>query len=187
MRERDPFGTALSGLRRALESGLAPGQHLPIGDIASALNLSTSPVREALSRLCGEGLIEDRRGQGYFTRTYPLEDIQGLLALERAHVRLAAATTTTLPVAEDDVAVEAWIAGLMKDCSSHPLVESFDRVHQRLEPLRRLHGRTTAEPGMAADRFVEAYYDRWSSAALGLAARIRRIDPTTPEYTANIV
>lgn len=77
MRLRDPFGMAVAGLRAALDQGLAPGQHLPVGDVAAALNLSTSPVREVLSRLCGEGLIEDRRGQGYFTRAAPLEDILG--------------------------------------------------------------------------------------------------------------
>ena len=56
MRQRDPFGMALASLRTALEDGLAPGQHLSVVDIAASLGLSTSPVREALSRLCGEGV-----------------------------------------------------------------------------------------------------------------------------------
>ena len=68
MRQRDPFGSTLISLRAALEYGLAPGQHLSVADIAASLKLSTSPVREALSRLCGEGLVEDRRGLGYFSR-----------------------------------------------------------------------------------------------------------------------
>ena len=93
MRQRDPFGMALASLRTAIEGGLAPGQHLSVADIAASLSLSTSPVREALSRLCGEGLVEDRRGLGYFTRPTPLEDILGLLDLEAIHVRLAARDT----------------------------------------------------------------------------------------------
>lgn len=95
MRQRDPFGTALASLRTAIEDGLAPGQHLSVADIAASLNLSTSPVREALSRLCGEGLIEDRRGLGYFTRATPLEDVLGLLDLEAAHIRPRRAAPAT--------------------------------------------------------------------------------------------
>ena len=88
MRQRDPFGMALASLRTALEDGLAPGQHLSVVDIAASLGLSTSPVREALSRLCGEGLVEDRRGLGYFTRAAPLEDVLGLLAVSYTHLTL---------------------------------------------------------------------------------------------------
>ncbi|MGK2256818.1 MAG: hypothetical protein ACI8Y6_002141, partial [Brevundimonas sp.] len=39
MRTRDPFGMALHSLRTALSQGLAPGQHLPVGDVATALHL----------------------------------------------------------------------------------------------------------------------------------------------------
>lgn len=141
MRQRDPFGDATASLRRALEHGLAPGQHLSVADIAASLRLSTSPVREALSRLCGEGLVEDRRGLGYFTRSAPAEDIVGLLDLEAAHVRLAAATAS-VPELRDrsDEAVEGWIEALLDSCESQPLVESLQRVRRRLGPLRRLNG-----------------------------------------------
>ena len=188
MRTRDPFGAAIGGLRTALEQVLAPGQHLPINDVAAALALSTSPVREALSRLCGEGLIEDRRGHGYFTRTAPLEDILGLLDLEAAHVRLAAAATDAPgPLQPEDAAVEAWIEGLMSQCDSVPLVESYGRVHDRLTPLRRLHGPVAVEPQGRDDDALAAYYARWRGAAVGLAARIRRQEPVPPQYIPKTV
>lgn len=188
MRLRDPFGTAVASLRSALDQGLAPGQHLPVGDVAEALKLSTSPVREALSRLCGEGLIEDRRGQGYFTRATPLEDILGLLDLEAAHVRLAAGATVLPPPAQsDDAGVEAWIEGVMAGCQSLPLIESFARVHRRLTPLRRLNGPVAVAPQTDGGDAIEAYYARWRSAAIGLAVRVRRLDPTAPEYTSKTV
>ncbi|WP_420469942.1 GntR family transcriptional regulator [Brevundimonas sp. FT23042] len=187
MRARDPFGTALASLRTALENGLAPGQHLPINDVATALKLSTSPVREALSRLCGEGLIEDRRGQGYFTRPIPLEDVQGLLSVERAHVRLAADASGDAPPAATDLAVETWMASLMENCANVPLVESFERVHRRLEPLRRFNGPTQLRTEIAPALYLDAYYDRWGEAAVVLTARLRRIDPADAEYTSKIV
>lgn len=176
MRQRDPFGDALDRLRRMLDDGLAPGQHLSVTDIAASLNLSTSPVREALSRLCGEGLVEDRRGLGYFTRTAPAEDIVGLLDLEAAHLRLAAAGVALKPPVDgSDAAVEDWIVGVMSACESQPLVESLSRVRSRLTPLRRLHGPTLETRLPTADG-LEEYIMRWKKVAGSLAARLRRLD-----------
>ena len=65
--QAEPFHVALSALRERLQNGtLAPGARATAVDLADQLGLSTTPVREALSRLTGEGLLEDRRGQGYF-------------------------------------------------------------------------------------------------------------------------
>lgn len=62
---RDAFGLALSALRLRLRQGVdAPGAALPINLIAEALRLSPTPVREALSRLAGEGLV-DKKGPAY--------------------------------------------------------------------------------------------------------------------------
>ncbi len=63
---RDPFGLALGHLRRQLATGVFwPGQALIIQDLALELKLSPTPVREALARLAGEGLIEARQRGGY--------------------------------------------------------------------------------------------------------------------------
>jgi DNA-binding Lrp family transcriptional regulator len=186
MRLRDPFGLSLSSLRTALEEGLAPGQHLPAADIAASLKLSTSPVREALSRLCGEGLIEDRRGLGYFTRPTPVEDLVGLLELEAAHLRLAASGAPP-PRDGSDSGVEAWMVEVVESCENQPLVESLSRVRQRLTPLRRLQGPIAAVEGSFGADPIEAYYARWRAAVPALAARIRRLDPQQSEYTRNIV
>ena len=58
-RRRDPFTTALESLRSRAEQGVyVPGTQVTILDEARRLNLSTTPVREALVWLCGYGLIE---------------------------------------------------------------------------------------------------------------------------------
>lgn len=188
MRTRDPFGMALGSLRGALEHGLAPGRHLPVADIAAALKLSTSPVREALSRLCGEGLIEDRRGLGYFTRVAPQEDIVGLLELEAVHVRLAArAYPDPAPASGSDAVIEVWISRVMDGCDNQPLVESYERVHRRLCAMRRLNGPVNPDPACEIGDGLDAYYDRWRRASGSLSAQLRRLDPGPCEYTINIV
>jgi len=188
MRQRDPFGTALASLRTAIEDGLAPGQHLSVADIAASLNLSTSPVREALSRLCGEGLIEDRRGLGYFTRATPLEDILGLLDLEAAHIRLAArGADFACPVDASDGAVDAWVGALIEVCENQPLLESLARVRRRLAPLRGLTPPAEAPSGSQDGDNIDAYYGRWRTIAGTIASRSRRIDPEQSKYTRNIV
>lgn len=65
-RRRDPFTTALDSLRTRAERGLfAPGRPVVIIDEARRLNLSTTPVREALAWLCGFGLIERAPAGGF--------------------------------------------------------------------------------------------------------------------------
>lgn len=62
---RDSFGLALAALRQRLRDGVdAPGAALPINLIAAELKLSPTPVREALSRLAGEQVVE-KRGPAY--------------------------------------------------------------------------------------------------------------------------
>ena len=67
---------ALSALRDVLRRGsFSPGARLAAAEIAENLHLSPTPVREALSRLAGEGLLEDHPGQGYFVPTLTGPDI----------------------------------------------------------------------------------------------------------------
>lgn len=59
-------------LREAIDSGrLAPGQRLRDADLASELEVSRTPVREALRRLEDEGLVETWANR--WTRVAPLD------------------------------------------------------------------------------------------------------------------
>lgn len=84
---KDPFGMALGRLRERLRRGdYVLGEPLTIVDLAHDMSLSPTPVREALSRLAGEGLVEDRRGRGYFAPRLDVADLIELYALNLMHL-----------------------------------------------------------------------------------------------------
>ncbi|MDM8354286.1 GntR family transcriptional regulator [Brevundimonas diminuta] len=65
-KSRDPFFLALDRIRdRAQTGGYPAGRPIVIVEEARRLGVSTTPVREALSWLCGEGLIERGPAGGF--------------------------------------------------------------------------------------------------------------------------
>ncbi|WP_188080051.1 GntR family transcriptional regulator [Neorhizobium sp. P12A] len=79
------------------------GARITIDDLASRYGASHMPVREALRRLLGEGLIEKQRGQGTRVRRMDIDFVQNLFetrnAIETVLARAAARHCTA-----DDVA-----------------------------------------------------------------------------------
>jgi len=53
-----------------------PGQRLNEVELASSLNVSRSPVREALRRLAADGLVEEKPNRGVFVREFTPQNIQ---------------------------------------------------------------------------------------------------------------
>lgn len=62
---------------------LAPGQLLQIGTLAEELGVSTTPVREALTRLAAERLIVFAPKRGFFAKTASEEELRGLYTLNQ--------------------------------------------------------------------------------------------------------
>jgi DNA-binding transcriptional regulator YhcF (GntR family) len=66
-RDHDPFTQAFVSLRaRIARNDYGAGQPIVIVEEARRLKISVTPVREALSRLGGEGLVERAASGGYF-------------------------------------------------------------------------------------------------------------------------
>lgn len=154
--QAEPFHVALTALRERLHSGaLPPGGRATAVDLADELGLSTTPVREALSRLAGEGLLDDRRGQGYFVRLLSAADIADLYRMSLAHLLIALEPRRSArmaagvpppegegPAAFDPVsAIEALFRGWVGATGSRPLVAAFRVVQIQLGPVRRLEPR----------------------------------------------
>lgn len=92
-----------------LTQTLVPGQLLQIGVLADELGVSTTPVREALTRLAAERMIMSVPKRGFFARTPSEEDIFGLYCVNRTILDAAVArwpeTNPAPPAAEEAAAV----------------------------------------------------------------------------------
>lgn len=92
---KDPKRTVvdetIDALREAIQSGrFAPGQRLVVADIMAMLSVSAGPVREAIRRLTGEGLIEIVPHRGASVRQITRRDIEEIFQLRGAIEGLAA-------------------------------------------------------------------------------------------------
>jgi DNA-binding GntR family transcriptional regulator len=119
--------------RSILDGSLRPGSPISIADLGSDLNVSHIPVREALRRLEGEGLIELRRGRSAIVAALSrddLADVSGMRALLEADVM---ARAVALYDAADIAAIEAaWTA---LEVRSGDDVETLSRRHRAFHEL----------------------------------------------------
>jgi DNA-binding GntR family transcriptional regulator len=80
-------------LREQIVQGtFRPGQQINESVMAGQLNTSRGPLREALQRLCQEGILVSHRNRGVFVLELETEDIQEIYAV-RESVESAAANT----------------------------------------------------------------------------------------------
>jgi hypothetical protein len=148
----DAFQRALTQLRERLrEGGFAPGVRIAATEVADSLQLSATPVREALSRLAGEGLLEDRRGWGFCLRPLSGVDIADLYRLSLTHLTIALdshrarvsreggralerlAVLTGSPVRDIERLFTDWVA----EAGSRALSTSYRTFQIQLGPVRR--------------------------------------------------
>jgi DNA-binding GntR family transcriptional regulator len=102
---------AYEELRRAIvEQRYAPGERLVEQRVAAELDLSRTPVREALRRLASEGLVLTERNRGAVVRPLDLAEVADLYelraCLESYAARLAAQRITPAELARLRAAVE---------------------------------------------------------------------------------
>jgi len=152
-RGRDPFGMALARLREDVRDGrIRPGDPLVTTELAASLRISPTPVREALSRLTGEGLLEDRRGRGVYALRYGPAEIEDLTRLHGAFVdlalrlggdrrgRLSADVTGASPPVEAPQALrsrtERFWAGVVNSADSSALEGAHRRLKDQLAVVR---------------------------------------------------
>lgn len=197
-----PFIRAVETLKSRLRSGrLVQGERLMVAELCRALALSSTPVREALARLAGEGLIEDRRGAGYFAWRMDAVDLAELYALQAAYLRMAAeaqgpagADIDPLPASglprDDDPLeqAEALMLAVVRRGRSLALRRAHLRLADLLAPARRiepavlsnlagewiaLSGALVAADADALVAWIDAYLDRRRLAAPALVAALR--------------
>jgi DNA-binding GntR family transcriptional regulator len=133
---------ALQALRELILGGeLAPGSRLGEVELAERLGVSRTPVREALSRLAAEGLVEVVANRGARVATWTVAELEGVFdlraSLEPQLTGFAVPNAAAADVAElDDLAhrmVEVGSPGPRQDLDALvPLNRAF---HDRLIAL----------------------------------------------------
>lgn len=162
----EPFRQALVDLRRRLrDGGLEPGARITAKEVAEGLRLSPTPVREAMSRLAGEGLLEERRGDGFFVPELSAVDIavlyrlsEQLLLLSQGSARAPHrdARPAALPADADPVrAVERLFQAWMSESSSRVTSETYRTVSIRLAPARRREVQLIDDLALEADALLQ--------------------------------
>ncbi|WP_292059402.1 GntR family transcriptional regulator [Brevundimonas sp. UBA5936] len=209
-RNRDPFTQALASLRERIHSGsLAGGSPVIVQDEAQRLRLSTTPIREALARLSGEGLVERASSGGYVTLRLDATAARDRWAMHGHYVRIAfevnlralGALRPPAPPYEPGCpgsAVNRLFATIVCSAGNQVLWDGFQKVSGQLDLVRRheatlfddlrdeamgLYAAYTEEvaPGFVAS--VGRYHDRRIGAAGALAALVFG-GVATPEQAA---
>lgn len=161
----------------------APGQKLRIADLADEFGVSAGAVREALSRLTAEHLVEARDQQGFRAAAISIDDLMDLTAarielerlvltrsiaagdaawaadLERAHDLLV--RTPNGPVSEGASAHGRFHASLVAACPNHTMLRLRATLYEASERYRHfaLQHRVTR-------RDVDAEHAAMTAAAL---------------------
>lgn len=161
-RNRDPFTQALASLRGRIQSGhLHGGTQVIVQDEARRLQLSTTPIREALARLSGEGLVERAVSGGYVTTRLDATAARDRYAMRGEHIRIALGLNAAAlgrirpPAPAFDAAAPGPAVGrlfstIVCSAGNQVLWTDFVRVTGQLKLLCRL------EPSLFSDLETEA-------------------------------
>jgi DNA-binding GntR family transcriptional regulator len=142
MRSRDPYHDALTALAAFAGSGrFGWGEPLVATGLAAELDLSQTPVREALARLAGEGLIEHRPGRGYYAPSPGTDDIADLHEAHRRLVHWAIDLLETIGPAgplpgAGEGSLERFFTELARAPGRAVLAQAHWRLTLRLRPIR---------------------------------------------------
>ncbi|WP_375208130.1 GntR family transcriptional regulator [Hyphococcus sp.] len=134
-----------------LSGALAPGARLDANVIAAREGVSPTPIRCALNRLVGAGLLISHAKEGFFTPACTEQDLRDAYESVAALLGLAISSAEAAPrkkarkpdiatANEDAVALrtERAFRDIMALCGNRRLLHAFDSVNPHLRPARHL-------------------------------------------------
>lgn len=172
-----PFKRAYAHVRTALVAGeYPPGTQLKVGDIARSLNLSPTPIREALATLSGEAIVRRHRDAGYFVPRPDADEIADLYAFEMqclrrfatvgrypGHIRPGIVAGVGAGTVNDVRSLTEWLA---VHSGSATLLMTIQRINDRLGAARRAEA--IIWPGMQLEAI-------WTTSERGVVTARRAI------------
>ncbi|MER7558123.1 GntR family transcriptional regulator [Nocardioides sp. NPDC126508] len=152
---------------RLLSGGFEPGSKLRLNDFVDAYGVSLSVVREAVTRLAGDGLVQASPQRGFAVMSLTVDD---LLDLTRARVLIE-----TLALAESirlgNVAWEAAVIASHHELANTPMLTAdgetdlaFARAHRAFHDTLLAGCQSTRLQAVAAElRACSELYQSWST------------------------
>ncbi|MFN3668445.1 MAG: GntR family transcriptional regulator [Brevundimonas sp.] len=143
MKARDPYHLAVAALTDLASAGrFGWGRPLAATALAAELGLSPTPVREALARLAGEGVLEHRPGHGYFAPSPTASDIADLYELHWrlsgwAIERISPGSRPASAEAAPRPRIEAFYDRLVASAGNDVLDRVYRRAALQLRPVRQ--------------------------------------------------
>jgi len=189
------FDRAYESLKAQIRSGaFAAGQHLDLVQLATALGVSTSPVREALSALTGERMVQSIKGVGFHVPAFDYAAVADLIKWSE-YLSIMCVRTSRSDVPDIEFGVQAdhiartehlflSIGRLARNQEmTAALANAALRLHQlhRLEPdfladaadeVRRLE-KAVEQRSSALPHLLHAYHRRRTLALPKIARQVR--------------
>lgn len=124
-------------VRRGIKEGrFAPGQRLIEADLTRALGVSRGPLREAMARLAGDGLVRIEPNRGVTVRALTREEVRSISAirevLEGLAARLAAARIDEPGNRAEFRRVWAEMSGERARSNASDYVDANERFHSTI-------------------------------------------------------
>lgn len=117
---------AYDGIKELIiEEELQPGELLSENQLAEYLNMSRTPVREAIRRLEAEGFLESRKGLGTYLKPLTLKDVKNIYEVREA-LELIACETAIEQISDEEI--ETVRMSLMSLLERHKSGENIDRM-----------------------------------------------------------
>ncbi len=166
------FERVYLALKEELGSGRhGAGAHLEPSALSADLNASITPVRDALHRLVGEGLVEAPRGDGFRTPLFTEIALRHLYRWNWTLLDLAARTAdpgSTLPYEMDLLErTEALFRAIARSSGNPEHVAAVARLSERLRPMRHVEAELLPGAGAEIDELAALLSD-------GAAGPLRR-------------
>lgn len=176
--------TVYQMLREAIvDRSLLPGSKINVDEIAKRLDVSRTPVHEALAMLAVDGLVEVRPRRGTFVTEFTVREYVETLDIRRALELLACETACLLASDEDVRALEDLIHGMEAAVQGAPTVAEAARAHDAMN--LEFHQRLVAMSGN--HRLIDMYGDlrahmRIARAHVDATAWLERVPTETREH-----
>lgn len=183
-RNRDPFSLALLTLRQLASDGVfAPDRPIVILDEARRLRLSTTPIREALAWLGGEGMIERAPNGGYMGLR---QDVSSVIGRYRLRFRLLSAALSdddepvAIRAAAESKPLRDVFATIVRLQGDDVLWRAYERVARQLAWLEDAEAMAIPDLGKEAEALHAAMSGDRSALISALSGFHRRLTSATP-------